>query len=233
MKQYDIYLTTGHTTNRINNSLNFRKLIHSTPVINSSRGIEEGMSRVSNNESLLLNSELDELVRLSNESVSSLQLIRLNKKEKVDEDLMDIPNNSGMDDSFPWLVDENGKNIEFNNSIKLFDGIKLISRFLEKRYEMDPSLLSKVKLTELLEGFMDGKDITVIELFNQVGQIINKDENSFKISVDEVWGSSLDNPMDINTGIKDNVLDLSAGKPFGKYGDITLNEKGAKFQNLN
>jgi hypothetical protein len=139
------------------------------------------------------------------------------------------------------LVDENGKNIEFNNSIKLFDGIKLISLFLEKRYEMDPILLSRVKLTELLEGFLDGKDITVIELFNHVAQIINKDENSFKISVDEVSSYSEVNPKDINTDITPlpfglratggNVLELS--KPFGKYGDITLNEIGAKFQNLN
>jgi len=219
-------LHTDAFLNRSNNTLFLKNFFHTSAVLNSSRVFEEATSRVSNNESLNRNSDLEELVRLSNERVSSLQLIRFNKKE-VDEDLIEFPNESSIAESFSWLVDENGKNIDFNNSIKLFDGIKIISLFLEKRYEMDPNLLSKVKLTELLEGFMGGKDITVIELFNHVGQIINKDENSFKISVNELSSSS----KDINTDITDNVLDLS--RPFGKYGDITLNEIGAKFQNLN
>ena len=101
---------------------------------------------------------------------------------------------------------------------------------------MDPNLLSEIKLTELLESFKDGEDITVIKLYKHVGQIINKDENSFKISVDELSSSSKDtlkdiNTEDINTDIKDNVLDLS--KPLGRFGDITLNEIGANFQVLN
>jgi len=208
MKQNNNYIPKGASTNRLNNTLFFKNIIHTSAVLNSSRVFEEAISRVSNNESLNRKSDLDELVRLSNERLSSLQLIRYNKEE-LDEDLIESPNKSSIAESFSWLVDENGKNIEFNNSIKLFDGIKLISHFLEKRYEMDPKILSKVKLTELLEGFLDGNDITVIEFFYHVGQIINKDENSFKISVDELSSSSEDSPKDINTDIKDNVLDLS------------------------
>jgi hypothetical protein len=93
------YLSNGASTKIVNNTLFFRNLIHSSAVINSSRVFEESMNRVSNNESLNRKTDLEEFLRLSNERVSSLQLIRYKSKE-VDEDLIEFPNKSSIAESF-------------------------------------------------------------------------------------------------------------------------------------
>lgn len=56
-------------------------------------------------------------------------------------------------ESFPLLVEKNGNNIAFNEHVSIFDGVQLISRYLENRFEVDPEKLSTVKLTEILEIF--------------------------------------------------------------------------------
>ena len=95
---------------------------------------------------------------------------------------------------------------------------------------MDPNFISEVKITELLEPFQNGKDISVLELFNHVGEIYNKDKNSFIQIVDQITSNLDDSLNSPNTNISNNVSDFS--KPFGKYGEITLNEIGNHFQNL-
>jgi len=81
-------------------------------------------------------------------------------------------------ESFPLNVVEEGKNIDYNKPINLFNGVKLISHFLEKRYKVDPDLISEVKLTELLELFKNQASVTVSELFNHVSKMFTEDEGS-------------------------------------------------------
>src|SRR6202046_5592852 len=68
---------------------------------------------------------LEQINRLGQERVSDLQLIKY-QENVVDEDIKDL-NISSISEIFPWFLDEEGKNIEYNKPIKLFDGVKLIS----------------------------------------------------------------------------------------------------------
>jgi hypothetical protein len=183
---------------------------------------------------------LEEVLSLSEESLSNLQLIKY-KENIVEKDMSEIVGSfSNYRESFPWLVDTDGKIIDFNKTIDLFDGVKLISQFLEQRYNVEKDLISEVKLTELLGLFKDNKNITVIELFNHIGNIYNRDKNSLLknlISEKEILApSSLLDPAKIaereGQAVVENTINLTNFKPFGVYGDKTLNEIGTGLLNL-
>jgi hypothetical protein len=110
----------------LKNSLLVNKFIHSSAILYSNVD-----SRI-----------LEEINRLGQERVSDLQLIKY-QENVVEGDITDL-GISSISESFPWLLDDQGKNIEFNKPIKLFDGVKLISNFLEKRFDADTNLISDV-----------------------------------------------------------------------------------------
>ena len=72
-------------------------------------------------------------------------------------------------------------------------GVQIISNYLETKFDMDPSLISETKLTEMLKNFSpckagllciedrEGKKtITVLDLYKHVSELYNKDKDSFK-----------------------------------------------------
>jgi hypothetical protein len=192
------------------NSLISLNLIHTSAIVysdNTRRGV------------------LEEVLSLNEERLSNLELIKY-KEKIVESDMSEIAGTfSNFSDSFPWLVDTDGKIINFNKTIDLFDGVKLISQFLEKRYNVEKDLISEVKLTELLELFKDNKNITVMELFNYIGNIYNRDKNSLLknlIPEKEILAPS----------VTENTINLTNLKPFGVYGDKTLNDIGMGLLNL-
>lgn len=170
--------------------------------------------------------DLETSILLGHERLSALQLIKY--EEKVAEsDLKEILGSSGTTsyaESFPWFIDETGKVIDFNKPIDLFNGVKLISQFLEKRFGEDKNFISEVKISELLELFKDNDNVTVLELYNHVGRLYNKDKNSFVKDL-------IDNSDKIS--ISDNTVNLNSFKPLGLYGDRTLNEIAEGLLNLN
>ncbi len=128
-------------------------------------------------------------------------------------------------ESFPWFVDDNGQLIDYNKSIKLFDGIKLISVYLEKRLGVDPTWLSDSKLSELLKPFTENKDkdISVIELYNHINeQYINNNDFLKSKSISDKIKSDFNSESNVNENPVDTIEILS--KPLGKWGDITINE---------
>lgn len=181
-----------------NNSLLIKNFIHSSAILYSNV-----------RDSILL----DAINRLNQERVSDLQLIKY--EEKAVEDLKIDLGISTLSESFPWLYDEQGKQIEFNKPIKLFDGVKLISNFLEKRFDADPNLLSDVKIGELLKPFSENKEITVLELFNHVSNLYKEDQ-----------GKLLKKLTFESEAFSDTIITNNSSKPFGEYGDVTLNQIG-------
>ena len=128
-------------------------------------------------------------------------------------------------ESFPWFVVDNGQLIDYNKSIKLFDGIKLISVYLEKRLGVDPTWLSDSKLSELLKPFIENKDkdISVIELYNHINeQYINNNDFLKSKSISDKIKSDFNSESNVNENPVDTIEILS--KPLGKWGDITINE---------
>lgn len=103
----------------------------------------------------------------------------------------------------------------------------MISQFLEQIYNVEKDLISEVKLTELLELFKDNKNITVMELFNYIGNIYNRDKNSLLknlISEKEILAP--------NVTAACFTINLTNFKPFGVFGDKTLNDIGIGLLNL-
>jgi hypothetical protein len=166
--------------------------------------------------------DLEALIRqaaqnLENERVSRLKLIKYQEGPVEEEEKDYMPPMEEYAESFPWFVDEDGRPIDFNKSIKLFNGVKLVSNFLTTRLNADPELVSKIKITELLELFKDNDKVTVLELYQHVSQKFREDETSFseKLTTE-------------TEKLSDNLLtdESNTYKPFGSRGDITLNQIG-------
>jgi hypothetical protein len=99
----------------------------------------------------------------------------------------------------------------------LFDGVKIISRYLETWHRENPDQISEAKITEILELFKDNESITVLELYDHVSKLHKEDKNFFskKLTTDS------ENPAD-----KLLTDESNTSKPFGQYGEVTLNQIG-------
>jgi hypothetical protein len=96
----------------------------------------------------------------------------------------------------------------------LFDGVKLISHYLETRHRVDPDLISEAKLTEILELFKDNETITVTGLYDHVSKFYKEDQNFFS------------QKLTTETENLSESLLTNTSRPFGKYGEVTLNQIG-------
>ena len=154
---------------------------------------------------------------IENERLSNLQVVPYKDKgENLNKELSES-GISSISDCFPWLIDKKGSMIDLNKDINLFEGVQLISNYLEQKYKMEPNLISEAKISELLELFNKDKDtnkVTVLDLFKHVSEIYNKDNDSFKTTiVNKIFSDS-------------QLVDLTnkQNRPLGRFGDITIND---------
>lgn len=189
----------------INNRLSSVGFFHTTTIIYSNRTD---------------NVRLEELFNLDKERVSSLQLIKYNKIVEFEESNITTPI-SDYEDSFPWLLDENGNKIDFNEEVDWVEGVRLVHQFLQKRFDLDKDDISIVKISELIETFKDNGISTVLDLFNQVEIIYNNNKNSIISEVihEEITASK----------ISSEIAEL---KSMEEFGDKTLNELAEYLLNL-
>lgn len=154
---------------------------------------------------------------------SGLQMVKFDSNPDIESLLNNESNISNISESFPWLIDNEGKNIDFSNNIDLFNGVRLVSQYLEKRYNVNN--ITEVKLTEILKPLFtkqDGEGITVLALYNHISELFNKGE--FKETI--LQGLT-------NEGNNETLSDtLESSKPLGKFGDITLNEVVTQIKDL-
>ena len=146
------------------------KLIHTNTVLYSERNRVNLENTI--NESL-------------NSRVNNLQLVKYNDKLYKIESVDSAANASSLSESFPWFTDADGKPIEFNETIRMFEGVKLVSDYLVKKLKIDSNLIYRFaqsaaqddKLTEILDLFKDSnKEITILELFNGLNKIYGRDQ---------------------------------------------------------
>ena len=196
-----------------------KRFIHSSIILYSNLNSSENI-----NQMIEISLERERLFDLERERLSNLQLIKFNKEVNV-EDLSELgidSSSSSINESFPWLLDDDGKNIDFRKPIGLFNGVKLISNYLEKRFQMDKNIISEVKLTEILDLFEKNSEATVLDLYNHVATLYKNDKESLIDIADKIT----------NDSFKNESLN-SSSKPLGNYGDITLNEIILNLKNLN
>lgn len=96
---------------------------------------------------------------------------------------------------------------------------------MEKRFEVDKTQISDVKISETIEIFTKNKDVTVMELFSHVSKLYENNKDNFKLFSDSL--SSDVNYSSLNTN---NTNIFNSSRPLGKYGDISLNELCVKIR---
>ena len=165
--------------NSLNNNFSSffgKNLIHTSAILYSDPKINLELNKV-----ILRSEEILEEERLSNS-----QLVKYNDKieQEKEEDLQEL-NNSSYQESFPWFYNEDGI-IDYNKSIRLFDSIKLISKFLESKYIMDRTEISSAKIQEFINIFKDKEEVTILELFNHVVKTCKNDPDFFKTKIDDI-----------------------------------------------
>ena len=188
----------------------------STPFIgiNTSSGVSN-VDNVINNSTNTIN--LNDIIAASSR-ISDLQLVPYTNVSKESQE-SDI-SLSSYTEAFPWLLDENGKALDYNKRVGLFDGIKVMSNYINTRYNVNPNLISESKLSEILKPFESQPNATMLDLFNHVSKIYNTDNTSLLKVVEEFSNSNITS-YPTNVG---NVIGGVTSKPLGVYGDVTLNE---------
>lgn len=140
-----------------------------------------------------------------------LALVKYIKDEPIIDDLSASQNgSSNYPEAFPWLWSKDDSPIDYNKPISLFDGIHLVSQYLETKFDVNPGIISNSKITEILEPFLDNKNITAIQLFNHIHKLYYDDPAYF-----------LTIKKDIAEGL---MTGIEKPKPLGDFGELTLNE---------
>ena len=180
------------------------------------------------NQSEQLNNMLNDTTQDNN-----LQIILFNKGQVKLEELNNL-DLSIYEENFSWLIDSEGKKLDFNKKVNLLNGVSLIPTFLEKRYGMDKGGISDVKLSEMLSIYSNNKDISVLELFNHVSQLYKEDKNSFNNIIGYI--TTVPEGVSISKESEEKMSEIflntwNSDRPLGEIGNSTINEVvvGLKF----
>jgi hypothetical protein len=113
------------------------------------------------------------------------------------------------------LREEFGLILEHTHPISMFEGVKIISRYLELRHNIDPETISEIKLTEILKIFEKSNGlVTAEDLFQHMN---NKFEENKEFYIDKLQTET--------KNLSENLI-TEDSKPFGQYGEVTLNQIG-------
>ena len=211
----NLALLSLKTNNLTFNNINLKSFIHSSSIIKSDRPNNLDPSKQSDTSSSdLLTIERIEIARQERES--KLQVEKYTHKTQEDENPWEESNNDMPTIDIPKeLREEFGLILECTHPISMFDGVKIISRYLELRHKIDPETISETKLTEILEIFNKSKGlVTAEDLFQHMNK---KFEENKEFYIDKLKTET--------KNLSENLISEDS-KPFGQYGEVTLNQIG-------
>lgn len=225
----NLALWTLKTNNLMFNNIKFKSFIHSSSIIKSDHpnpisdstnpqptildpSINSGTSSID-----LSNIELVETARIERES--KLQVEKYNPKSKEDE-LENWNNDTPTIDIPLELQVQFGLRIDHTHPISMFDGVEIVSKYLELKHNIAPETISESKLTEIWQIFEKGT-VTAEDLFEHMN---NQFEKNKEFYIDKLKTETIN----LSEKISENSINKDS-KPFGQYGEVTLNELG---QNL-
>ena len=208
------------------NNIKFKSFIHNSPILNYERPIHDSInsqpqpaifnpSIVSDTSSHEL-SNIDILEIQRTERESKLQVEKYNKKSTEEGNCLEELNNDTPTIEIPKeLQDEFGLRLECTHPISMFDGVQILSRYLELKHKIDPEIISETKLTEILKIFDKSKGtITAEDLFEHMNNLFEKDKEFY-----------IDKLKTETKNLSENLISEDS-KPFGQYGEVTLNQIG-------
>lgn len=217
----NLSLLSLNTNNLILNNIKFKSFIHSSSIIKSDRNnptySEPSRIRDTSNPD---NSTIDQLEIARQERESKLQVEKYTKNSQEDVSSREDSNSDITVDIPLELRNEFGLVIDCTHPISMFDGVKIISRYLELQHNIDPAIISETKLTEILEIFQKAKGsnglVTAEDLFQHMNEMFEKNKEIYH----EILKTESKN-------LSENLISESqASKPFGEHGEITLNQIG-------
>jgi cytochrome c oxidase subunit 2 len=164
-----------------------------------------------------------------------LQVVKYQESNNLEEDLKitSVSESSTYEESFPWFV-KDGKIINYEENISLEKGVEVAAHFLKKRENFSEDDICKLKLSELIKPWAEGKDTTVIQFLNYLSNLIDKDKNILMKSsfLPESNDTSSTASLPLRMLGKEVVLPLKE-RPLGEIGDLTLNQIFSKFNGFN
>lgn len=177
-------------------------------------------SRQSETSSPDLITRIEQLEITRQERESKLQVEKYTHNTQEDENPWKESNNGMPTIDIPKeLREEFGLILECSHPISMFDGVKIISRYLELRHKIDPETISETKLTEILEIFDKSKGlVTAEDLFQHMN---NKFEADKEFYIDKLKTET----KNLSEKLSENLISENS-KPFGQYGEVTLNQIG-------
>lgn len=69
-------------------------------------------------------------------------------------------------EGLPWFVDNEGKPLDLEKPINIFEGVSIVSRYLEYRKQLNLEESDMGKLSTLLQPFIDENDSETINAKN-------------------------------------------------------------------
>ena len=152
------------------------------------------------------------------------------------------------EEDFSWLMDDKGNLLDFNKKVNLFNGVSLISNFLEKKYGIQKNEISYTSplslgggRIELISIFSENNERTVLQLFDHVSKLYKEDKNSFSQIVSQLTTAPNTNNQESTKAITDNFLNTwNSNRPLGDFGETTtplslggwINEVAVGLKNL-
>lgn len=161
-----------------------------------------------------------------NIQLNRLAIIKYEKNQNIIEELGGKSvSNTAYEESFPWFV-RDGKIIDYNQKIKLDEGMELASKFLTSKLGVAEGDISKIKIKDILQPwppashfvFIEGKEPTILSFYEHLSVLFKKDKENFK---------------DLSTLSSTNDISQGLDKVSRSIGDMTLNEVYMSCRNLN
>ena len=123
--------------------------------------------------------QLIELVKLhKNENVEALANASTVKESYDKFEVISSGEVSSFSECFSWYLDEQGKPLDLNKQLKVFDGFVILSRYLETRLNLDKDDQNSNKLSALIKPFLEKESVTVGEFLSWIAKL--HDEKGFK-----------------------------------------------------
>lgn len=107
----------------------------------------------------------------------------------------------------------------------MFDGVAIIARYLETRYQIDPDEIYEATITEILELFKENKTITVDELMDHVTKLYKEDNKYFSKKLTTETEK-------LSEELVSDSEESNTYKLWGDFGDITLNQLSFNLKEL-
>jgi len=103
------------------------------------------------------------------------------------------------------------------------EAVSAIHRYMMIKGNIDPTLLSDVKLSELISSESEDKELNLLGLYNRLNEILKSKKLDSLLTVNENT-ESITEPVTVITDILKSTFRTFTNKPLGEYGEVSLNQ---------